>query len=655
MKRYFLFAVGIALMGLAVLSQPLKAQIYSEFDLIQLNQASYQEINVPKWILLSEDFGLPPSFAENRKDGYYKEPIELGFQFEYNSEVYDRIWINVNGFACFTRNGEFPPFVAPDDQNALFVKTTSYPDNVLAPFWGDHFYRNIDDEFYGFMPSEISYGTENNGNVFVIQWKDLNINYESVDDEGNPIEVRSSVGNFQLRLYKSTDQFSVQGDIEFCYGPVGGNPDPDAGNTIITKDCAVGLKGDQGDFLNGLYYKRDNIPYDDIGARTEEDLTNLWPPSGGTDWRIFFEAMVTQNVDEWWGDGDADFSKALGEKHFGMPQNRFVTVNDVRTVMRSVATNVPLDSVRRREAYHADVNHNGRYYYKQVQQEVELPGGILDTIWVTVREDIPWRDKHYADNLPEGINSIKRIFYQATEYDAAWMLHYMSARVPELPWIYDTIVRYGKVGIDDYRANGIRFGEVSPLGNGEYKIPVYLNGSENNVFGARFELDAQVIDIQSDFQTWATANRVVISGSTDGEFNSESPICYIRVVSEKPQVNVFNVRYNDKEAEGFSANLTSVETGNTDMEILSQNTPNPFAANTMINVNVQAEGNYTLAVFDMFGNKIRTIANGTMTPGLTQYTWDGVDEAGIPVGSGVYVYRLIGDDVTISKKMVISR
>ncbi|MPN15199.1 hypothetical protein SDC9_162528 [bioreactor metagenome] len=58
-------------------------------------------------------------------------------------------------------------------------------------------------------------------------------------------------------------------------------------------------------------------------------------------------------------------SKAPGGRHasFMNIQNLFVTVSDVRTIMKSVVTGVPLDSVYRKAAFHADVHHDGRYYF----------------------------------------------------------------------------------------------------------------------------------------------------------------------------------------------------------------------------------------------------------------------------------------------------
>ncbi len=652
MKRFLIFAVGIVILGVTFLSQQAEAQVYSEFDTVIVREnAPFQFLEYPD-VLPSEDFGLPPSFREDRRNGYYHQAIPLPFQFEYNSEVYNQVWVNINGFIAFTRQGTTPPFVAPDDPTALFQNATSFPSNVIAPFWGDHYYRNATDVFDGFMESEIS--TYDGGDFFVVQWKDLNINFEQEDDEGNMVHVKSSVANFQVVIYKSTDQFSNQGNIEFCYGPVGGNPDPDAGNTIITKDASVGINGTGGDFLNGLYFMGpDDEDYDPMYARTETTLTNLWPPSGGTDKRIFFRALTRLNIDEWWGDGDADFSKAYGNRHYGMPQNRFVTVNDARIIMRHVVTNIPLDSVRRREAYHADVNHNGRYYYAYVDTTLIDDEGEEYEATLIIRKDIPWRDMNVADNLPVGINSINRVYFQATEYDAAWILHYISGRVPELPWIYDWIKQYGKISNNEKEATAFDISEVKGLGDNEYMLTVNLNGYLDGMLAGKFDLNADIVSVNGNVQTTHEGNTVVFAGT--GEFETSTPVLFVTVKSENAQIEVTNARFNDNNIDGFSALLTNVEGQDNDFGLNFKNYPNPFTASTDIFVTIKDAGSYKLEIYDMFGNVVKTLVNGNLSTDTHKFSWNGVDNSGNAVANGVYVYRLTGDDFTATKKMILNK
>ncbi len=640
MKRLLLFAVGIAVVSFTLVVQPLFSQIYTDFTSVTRVQKTYEPLRSSednKTTLNPKDFGLPPTFnVVDQDDGYFKEPIKLPFKFEFNKSVYEELWVNINGFVTFTDavynsadDGKMPPFVAPDNPRALFIKSNSYPINVVAPFWGNHYYRDNDDRFDGYKPSEISWGNiDTEDSVFVVEWKDLNINY--LDSAGNPI--KSSVGNFQIRIYRNANPNvqSFQGNIEFCYGQVGGNDSTNL-DIIVARGASVGLKGEQNDFVNGLLYGQ---PKDQFISDTS--LTNEWTPSGGTDWRIRFNAEVSPSEGDFWGDGDTDLSKAVGQKHHGMSQSRYVTVNDVRKILRAVATSTPLDSVISKEAFHGDVNHNGRFFY-------DFDGNLVN---------VPWRTEDYLDSLPGGVTSPKSILFKATEFDAGWILHYISARVPKLPWIYDTTVNYGKVGVYKEPATGFKVGEISSISDNQYVIPVYLNGYVDGPIAGKFDVQGELLNASGNITVTKYDNRVVFAGS--GEFDSESPILILTVRSEDNDVTFNGVRFNDRDLEDISTKLTSVENTGEENMIL-HNTPNPFTDNLSITVNVPVEGNYTLAIYDMQGRKVKTIASGHMTSEITDYQWDALDEAGNAVNSGMYICRLSGDNFSITKNITLRK
>ena len=635
-------ALGFVIMAVMLLTmQPLKAQVYSEFDPIDVVAVGSYENLTADVELLPARFTMPPTNQQNLDDGYALITFSQGFEFEFNGEVFRSVWVCINGFLTFNER----PLIPAKNPNGLFGDGVSYPRNVIAPFWGDHVYRKAEDEKNGYLRTRISYRQE--ANKIIIQWKNLNIN------DGN---IKSSVGNFQVILHKSTDPNTRQGDIEFAYGPVGGNPN-DPGTTVVTKNASVGIKGEQtigtdmADFLNALY-NGELYPYTKNSSRTLKTLTNTWPPSMGTDKRIFLHAIPTYNL-EGWGDGDADLSQAPAGKHYGMPQSRFVTANDVRTIMHAISTGIPLDSVRMRQAYHADVNHNGRYFF------------YLDPVTQKVyRKDIRWRNDFYQDSLkwvehngqivPSGIDSYKRVFYQATEYDAAMIITYMGAKLPELPWLLDTTVWYGKVGINENKANGIKFGTVTQNESGSYRIPVYLNGYSKDAISGKFEIGNEILDATTiendDNQIFISthSNRVVFAGS--GEFDSSSPIIILEVRADNDLL-ASKIRYNDENKEDVRLAVSAINENTDGTLILSQNMPNPFTEGTMFNVNIEQEGNYKLEIFDVMGNSVKLFIDFKV--GANNLYWNGKDNFGNKLASGVYVYRLTGNNVNITKKLVI--
>lgn len=82
---------------------------------------------------------------------------------------------------------------------------------------------------------------------------------------------------------------------------------------------------------------------------------------------------------------------------------------------------------------------------------------------------------------------------------------------------------------------------------------------------------------------------------------------------------------------------------------LDQNYPNPFNPTTEISFNLPSSQELTLKVFDMLGREVATIANNELfSAGQNNITFDAGNLA-----SGVYIYRLTSNDVTLSKKMTL--
>jgi len=86
---------------------------------------------------------------------------------------------------------------------------------------------------------------------------------------------------------------------------------------------------------------------------------------------------------------------------------------------------------------------------------------------------------------------------------------------------------------------------------------------------------------------------------------------------------------------------------------LFQNTPNPFNPLTTVEYSVREEGSVGLAIFSVEGEHVRTLVREYHGPGLFSVVWDGTDEQGQPVSSGVYFYRMTAKDYSEVRKMLI--
>ena len=101
---------------------------------------------------------------------------------------------------------------------------------------------------------------------------------------------------------------------------------------------------------------------------------------------------------------------------------------------------------------------------------------------------------------------------------------------------------------------------------------------------------------------------------------------------------------------------TGDDSGATPVQIqLHQNAPNPFNQATEIRFTLFEPSDISLAVFDTTGALVRTLAVGRFPAGLHALVWDGTDEGGRDVASGVYVYRLKVGGVTQDRQMTLIR
>jgi len=88
---------------------------------------------------------------------------------------------------------------------------------------------------------------------------------------------------------------------------------------------------------------------------------------------------------------------------------------------------------------------------------------------------------------------------------------------------------------------------------------------------------------------------------------------------------------------------------------LSQNYPNPFNASTQIAFDVPKLSRVLIQVLDIEGRVVRVLMNQPMEPGAHHIFWDGLDQKGNPVASGVYTIQMKADGFTANRKMVLLR
>lgn len=97
-----------------------------------------------------------------------------------------------------------------------------------------------------------------------------------------------------------------------------------------------------------------------------------------------------------------------------------------------------------------------------------------------------------------------------------------------------------------------------------------------------------------------------------------------------------------------------------DTNLLGLAYPNPFVGSTNIpfvlsdNKNIYSNiYSVELSVYDITGRKSRTLATSQLSPGYYNITWDGMDDSGSAVSSGIYIYHLVVDGKSMSRRVMV--
>jgi len=88
---------------------------------------------------------------------------------------------------------------------------------------------------------------------------------------------------------------------------------------------------------------------------------------------------------------------------------------------------------------------------------------------------------------------------------------------------------------------------------------------------------------------------------------------------------------------------------------LYQNFPNPFNSWTQIMYQLPERSEVEIAVYNLAGQRVRLLTNGVQEPGYHLISWDGKDERGVHVGSGIYLCRMTAGRFTETKRMILLR
>ncbi len=221
-------------------------------------------------------------------------------------------------------------------------------------------------------------------------------------------------------------------------------------------------------------------------------------------------------------------------------------------------------------------------------------------------------------------------------------------------------------GTSDIKFLSIQYNEGTPAVGGvdgavtiaQNQKPVLVSRTPASVsqvsFNTPFTFSVNVNDPDGDpiTYTWKV-DGVVEKTGTENSFTKTFPFASgIRSV-----VAVFQDSFGLRDSTIWQFTITSVEDGLPPTEFsLGQNYPNPFNPTTTIAFSIPTEANVTLEIFNVLGVKVRTLVKDQrMAAAVHQRVWDGKDDAGMSLPSGIYLYRIQAGSFVASKKMTLMK
>jgi hypothetical protein len=190
-------------------------------------------------------------------------------------------------------------------------------------------------------------------------------------------------------------------------------------------------------------------------------------------------------------------------------------------------------------------------------------------------------------------------------------------------------------GLVQMKLNGGDWVQITPVGNYPYRIysnPASPFAANTNVYSGSFgwtEATFELGDVSGTAQfRWVFGSDGYVGG--EGWYIDDVKIVGLGTSNDDNILNIGKLQ-------------------------LFENYPNPFNPTTTLRFNLPAATNASLQVFNIKGQLVNTLVNGTLDSGTHSVVWNGTDSSNRSVASGVYYFRLSTPMGTQSKKMLLMK
>ena len=194
-------------------------------------------------------------------------------------------------------------------------------------------------------------------------------------------------------------------------------------------------------------------------------------------------------------------------------------------------------------------------------------------------------------------------------------------------------------------------------GNTELTPPVIVTATSSQVTGTAGA--GQIVEVFAD----ENDEGFIYLGSTTADASGNFILTLSNPLPPLPYVTATATDAAGNTSEFSSAFITAVgdelQPQVPEAFSLSQNYPNPFNPQTTIHFEIPSTGKQMvkvgLHIYNLQGQLICTLINEERSPGAYQVRWDGLDEGGNNVVTGIYLYRIRAGEFTATKKMILTK
>lgn len=205
-----------------------------------------------------------------------------------------------------------------------------------------------------------------------------------------------------------------------------------------------------------------------------------------------------------------------------------------------------------------------------------------------------------------------------------------------------------------------KFNDIKALT--DYDMDGKIEGSIEEVEGLMAKLKAKLpLDATGEPVTMRADSMKVRDFATANKLNYQSLITSLwnyNYISHDMSMGVHNTKYAVALLRASLGIVTGVEIDPIPIPKtfeLSQNYPNPFNPTTEIRFALPKASNVKIVVYDIMGRMISTLVDQNMSVGAHRIMWNGQDQSGKTVSSGVYFYHIQADGFSATKKMTLMK